>query len=192
MNYRQGWIIAGTLLSGFLALRCSISADEGKEDTNAEAAQIATLPRQAAAKAVSVDTARDRARTLHKVYSSTLDVLHDHYFHANRAVLPARAMEDIFSLAEAESDVKVRWIAVNAKAMSVDHEPSDDFEKEAARRIATGDKAIEQIGTQTYRFAGSIPLQESCVQCHMGTFTAQSVKPRFAGLVISIPIKAEP
>jgi hypothetical protein len=138
--------------------------------------------------AISVETARDRARLMLKVYSSTLDVLHDHYFHANRAVLPARAMEDIFAETAQPIRAETRWIAVNAKAMSVDHEPADEFEKEAARRIAAGDKALEKVEGNTYRFAGSIPLHASCVQCHMGSFGPPSKKDRFAGLVINIPL----
>lgn len=138
--------------------------------------------------AVSPAIARDRAQTMYRIYASTLDVLHDHYFHINKAVLPARAMEDIFSDIAGQSKMKTRWIAVNAKAMSVDHEPSDDFEKEAAQRIAAGEQEFEQTESDVYRFAGSIPLHENCVQCHMGTFSPPSKKPRFAGLVISIPI----
>jgi len=164
----------------------------GDSDATAEtrAVTVSEVPKEPAG-GVSEATARERARTTYRIYASTLDVLHDHYFHVNKAVLPARAMEDIFSDIEGQSGTKTRWIAVNAKAMSVDHEPANDFEKEAARRIAAGEKEVEQTESGVYRYAGSIPLHENCVQCHMGTFTNPPKKPRFAGLVISIPIRAD-
>ena len=46
---------------------------------------------------VPVAVARDRAKLMHEIYSATLEVMHDRYFHADRAVVPARAMEDVFS-----------------------------------------------------------------------------------------------
>lgn len=140
---------------------------------------------------LSVAAARERSRVLHKMYASTLDVLHDHYFHANKAVLPARAMEDIFTEQDSQTGTKARWIAVNARAMSVDHEPADEFEKEAARRLAAGDKEVEQIEKGVYRYAGAIPLHQNCIQCHMGTFMNPPRKPRFAGLVFRTPVRDE-
>jgi len=165
-------------------------AAEGDESVVEAKSSVSKVPEEST-KAVSPAMARDRARTMYRIYASTLDVLHDHYFHINRAVLPARAMEDIFSDVAGQSGVKTRWIAVNAKAMSVDHEPADDFEKEAAQRIAAGEKEVEQLKPDMYRYVGSIPLHENCVQCHMGTFSNPPKKPRFAGLVISIPTVGE-
>ncbi|MBL8865740.1 MAG: hypothetical protein JNK93_09280, partial [Planctomycetia bacterium] len=45
---------------------------------------------------VTIATAKDRAKLLHEVYSATLDSMHHHFFRRDRAVLPARAMDDIF------------------------------------------------------------------------------------------------
>lgn len=154
-------------------------------------ADVVTVVPPPGSPSVSLVVARERARTMYQVYASTLDVLHDHYFHANKAVLPARAMEDIFHDQKTRSGTTTRWIAVNAKAMSVDHEPQDAFEKEAAKRIAAGEMEVEQVGRDSYQFAGSIPLHASCVQCHMGTFMNAPKKPRFAGLVIRIPLSTE-
>lgn len=162
------------------------AADQPGPAAVAEVTAVPDPPQQPA----SLEAAREQARTMHRIYASTLDVLHDHYFHANKAVLPARAMEDIFADVETASGAKVRWISVNAKAMSVDHEPQDAFEKAAARQIADGAREVEQRDGDIYRFAGSIPLHASCVQCHMGTFMNAPKKPRFAGLVISLPVTA--
>ena len=161
-----------------------ISAEPGK----AESVEVVALIPQAAG-VTSVESARDRARTMAQVYASTLDVLHHYYFRVNKAVLPARAMEDIFADVQDSSGAKVRWISVNARAMSVDHEPSTEFEKVAARKLATGIREVEQLVGKEYSYASAIPLHESCIQCHMGTFMTPPTKPRFAGLVISMPVQ---
>lgn len=46
---------------------------------------------------LSVDAARERAQLMHRIYAATLDAMHHHYCHSNKAVLPARAMEDVFA-----------------------------------------------------------------------------------------------
>lgn len=140
------------------------------------------------ADAVSLEVARDRARLLHRVYASTLDVMHDHYFHANRSVLPARAMEDVFADLADQSQIEANWISVNTPAMSVSHEPKTEFEKKAAELIAAGKPFHEQVEKGAYLRAAPIPLTGGCVGCHMGFFRDAGQTPRFAGLVIRIPI----
>jgi hypothetical protein len=140
---------------------------------------------------VSIAVARDRAQLMHDIYSATLDVMHERYFHGDRAMVPARAMEDIFSEIEQKSNTQARWISVNLKAMSVDHEPHSAFEKQAARELARGKTEVESIADGYYRRAGAIPLTRGCISCHGGFFKAPSKKPKFAGLVISIPIHNE-
>jgi len=89
--------------------------------------------------------ARDQARLLYRAYSTTLGVLHDHYFHGDRAIVPARAMEDVFDEMETSSRVQARWISVNTNAMSVSHEPRSDFEKKAAAEISSGKREWEAL-----------------------------------------------
>ncbi|MFO1007996.1 MAG: hypothetical protein U0929_18705, partial [Planctomycetaceae bacterium] len=45
---------------------------------------------------VPVEVARDRAKLMHDIYTATLDVMHHRYFHREKSVVPARAMEDVF------------------------------------------------------------------------------------------------
>lgn len=136
-----------------------------------------------------LEIARDRAEVLHDVYEATLEVMHHRYFHGDRATVPARAMQDIFSIIERQSKVEARWIAVNLKAMSIDHEPETKFEKAAARAIAKGRKHIEVVEKDFYRRAAAIPLSAGCVGCHGGLSSGSSTTPKFAGLVISVPIQ---
>ncbi len=176
-----------------IGLCCLLSGHAAHaEDPAAPAKPVEVVPVPNEAVGVStVEAARDRARTMSKLYTSTLDVLHHHYFRVNKAVLPARAMEDIFSDVEDTSGAKAGWIAVNVRAMSVDHEPSTEFEKAAAKVIATGTAEVEHVEGGLYQYASAIPLQESCVNCHMGVFSNPPKKLRYAGLVISIPIQTK-
>jgi len=103
---------------------------------------------------VTVAEAKARAKLLHGVYAATLDALHHHYFRRERAVLPARAMEDIFADVEEDTKIKARWIAVNTPA-------------------------------------AAIPLGANCVGCHTRFFAQPPKTPRFAALVLSIPVKGK-
>jgi len=140
---------------------------------------------------VSVAVARDRATTLHKVYVATLDAMHEHYFHTNRSVVPARALEDVFVEIAEQSNIEARWISVNTPAMSLGHEPKSDFDKQSAEAIAAGKSSYERIEKGIYRRAGAILLESGCVGCHIGHFAKPPSTPRFAGLVISIPVIEE-
>ncbi len=137
----------------------------------------------------SIEAARERARLLHDVYATTLDVMHEHYFRREGAVLPARAMEDIFSEMAGLSGIYANWISVNTQPMSIQHEPKTAFEKRAASELAAGKKEFEYIGKGVYRRAATIPLRSSCVSCHTKMFSEAPKTPRFAGLVISIPLQ---
>ena len=64
-------------------------------------------------KRVSVAEARERAKLMHDIYSATLDSMHHHFFRRDRAVLPARALDDVFAEIDKKTKIKTRWIAVN-------------------------------------------------------------------------------
>ena len=140
---------------------------------------------------VSVAVAQDRARTMHKVYAATLEAMHHHYFHGERAVVPAKAIEDVFDELRQQTKIEARWISVSLQPMSINHEPKSDFEKRAAKEIAAGKEEFDAVEGGYYRRAGAIPLSGGCVACHGGLFKGADNKARFAGLVISIPVTAD-
>ena len=183
--------------TGLLWLTGMLSASAFDEATKTSPAADAAAPKSEPAAAekkvagVPLAVARDRAKLMHSIYSTTLGVMHDRYFHADRSIVPARAMEDVFSEIEQETGSKANWISVNLKAMSINHEPSTDFEKRAAKEIATGESEVETTEDGYYRRATAIPMTGGCISCHAGVFN-QSVKSRkFAALVISIPVETE-
>jgi len=139
-------------------------------------------------KGLTVAEARERAKLMHNIYAATLEVIHHHFFKRDRSVLPARAMEDVFAEMDKQSNIKAGWISVNTKAMSIHHEPTTDFEKQAAKAIAAGEGHHEVVEDGFYRRASAIPLGAGCVSCHTGFFSKTPQTQRFAALVISVPI----
>ncbi len=153
------------------------------------AAEPENADRQPAA--VTVATARDRATLLQNTYLATLHVMHERYFHDERAIVPARALEDVFAELDRQSKVKARWISVNTKPMSVGHEPKTAFEKQAAKEIDDGQESVELVADGVYQRAVAIPLTSGCVSCHTGFFGSQPKSPRYAALVVTMPVTDE-
>jgi hypothetical protein len=182
---------SGIAAAVFGVLYLAIALCEEPQTGKAPAAEGDKAPLVAKDLAVDAAVARDRAKQMYDIYSTTLDVIHHRYFHGDRTTIPARAMEDVFSEMKRRSKVEARWISVNTKAMSIDHDPKTDFEKRAAKEIAEGKTEIETIEDGYYRRAGGISLHSGCLSCHEGLFQSSSKKPRFAGLVISVPIEVD-
>jgi hypothetical protein len=166
-------------LTGVLGFTLALSADPPAGKVQDKAAPDNRVP---------VAVAKDRAKLMHKVYAATLEAMHQHYFRRERAVLPARALEDVFAELDRESDIKTKWIAVNTPAMSITHEPQTAFEKKAAEELAAGKGEYARVEGGYYTRAAAIPLGAGCVSCHTKFFTTPPKTPRFAGLVISIPV----
>ena len=173
------------ILTGLI---CCWAAGGSSQETPREAK---SPPAADEKKPVSVGEARERAKLLHEVYETTLQTIHLRYFRDDAGMtIPSRALEDVFARVGRRSDVKARWISVNARAMSLDHEPEDDFEKQAARSLAGGKPDHELVENGIYRRATPIRLSSSCIKCHAPPPMNPNVD-RMAGLVISLPVSAE-
>jgi hypothetical protein len=165
-------IIAGSALA---LLSAAVVPEEGADE---------------AAPPPSVAEARQRARLLHGALHDTLQVVHARYFREDEGlVIPAASLKDVFDEIEERDGIKLRWLVVDGKAMNIDHEPKDEFEKQAARALAAGDPDHEAVSEGTYRFAGPITLKAECLKCHLPS--RSSNKSRTAGLLISIPVEED-
>ncbi|MBC8355473.1 MAG: hypothetical protein H8E66_26140 [Planctomycetes bacterium] len=142
---------------------------------------------------LTVSEARRQAKLLHNTYEATLHTVHREYFReGGRTPIPSRVLEDVFYWVDQETHGETRWIAVNTEAMSIDHNPESDFEKQAAKVLATGKEDFELIEDGMYYRAGAVTLFASCLRCHETVLSQQRSKRRVAGLVISIPVKDAP
>lgn len=145
------------------------------------------LPDEPAKDRPSVDEARQRARLLHGAIHDTLQIVHARYFREDEGLMiPAASLKDVFQGMEERNGVKLRWLVVDGRAMNIDHNPKDEFEKEAARALASGKEEHELSADGAYRYAGPITLRAECLKCHLPS--RSSNKSRTAGLLISIPV----
>ena len=132
---------------------------------------------------VTVDEARRRAKLLHETYVATLQVMHRYYFKDEERTVPSRALEDVFSRVASRQKVHANWIAVSARAMSIDNVPKTKFEKRAARELRRGKNEFEQVADGEFRRAGAVVLFANCIRCH-----ETRARSPVAGLVIRMPV----
>ena len=129
-----------------------------------------------------------RARLLHETVHATLQIVHHEYYREDEALkLPAATMRQVFRELANRQGVELRWIAVNAQAMNVDHVARDDFEKQARQELAAGKTEFAREEGNVYRYAGAITLDSSCLKCHSPTRTSN--QDRAAALVIKMPLR---
>ena len=163
-----------------------------KQDEKSEATKATKKKKTNEQRLVTVKEARERAKLAHNIYATTLEAMHHYYFFNDRSSVPARVMEDMFKDIEQQENIKAQWIAVNAKAMSIDHKPEGEFEVQAAKEIGAGKLEYERVEKGVYRRAVSISLNNNgCLGCHLGFSANKNKKERFAGLILSIPVKQE-
>lgn len=150
---------------------------------------LAAPPEPSTAAALpTADEARDRAELLHDTLGDLLQVIHHEYYRLDEGLtLPAAAFNTVFAEVARKRKVELRWIAVNAPPMNVDHKPTGEFEQKAAKALAGGAENYEQIDGDVYRRAGPIMLGSECLKCHVPN--RRSTEARIAGLVISLPIR---
>jgi hypothetical protein len=137
---------------------------------------------------VTLEVARAQAKLLHETFHVTLQVVHRDYYRQDEGLLiPSRSLEAVFDELAHSSNVKLRWLAVNAQAMNVDHRARSEFEKNAVKALGSGKEMFEFVENDVYRYAGSITLFSQCLKCHLPNRTSSA--PRTAALLITVPIK---
>ena len=136
----------------------------------------------------SVSEARDRARLLHEMIHGSLQIMHRDFFDdEDPSAIPSASLEDVFHEMSRTFQVDIKWLNVNTDVVNVDHQPENEFEQDAAKRLALGDEFFEGQGEGRYRFAGAIRLRSECLKCHVKM--RRSNKDRTAGLIITMPIE---
>jgi len=153
-------------------------------------ANMATATETTEAGVLTEVEAQGRARLLHEAFHATLQFVHHEYYRLNQKLtLPAATLERVFEEMESNQNVKLRWLAVNAQAMNVDHAPQDEFEKQAVTALSAGQNEFSRLEKDVYRHAGAITLTSECLKCHAPTRTNN--KDRAAALVITIPLRTK-
>jgi hypothetical protein len=134
-----------------------------------------------------VAEARLRSRLLHETIHGALQVMHRDFFRqGQRLSVPSKSLKDVFAELERTWRVKVRWLAVDAEAMNVEHRPARAFEERAVKAIAGGGEMFEAADGGVYRYAGRINLGNQYLKCHVPGRT--SLEDRKAAVVIAMPL----
>lgn len=136
----------------------------------------------------TVAEARARARMLHEAFHGALQVMHRDFFDENeKHRLPVKSLEDVFEEMASRQHVKLKWIAVDTKAMSIGHKPDTEFEHAAVKALSSGESEFESSEDGVFKFAGTVRLSAHCLKCHKPGRTSNEA--RSAGLVITMPLK---
>jgi hypothetical protein len=131
--------------------------------------------------------ARGRAELSHEIFHGVLQVVHHQYYREDEGLaIPAATLKKVFHELANRKQVEVRWLAVNAAPMNLDHLPQNDFERKAVAALAAGNDFYERIDQDVYRRVAAITLSSECLKCHAPN--RSSTKDRVAGLLISMPI----
>ncbi|MFV1965664.1 MAG: DUF3365 domain-containing protein [Pirellulaceae bacterium] len=178
-----------TFAAVFLVISATVVSDAARpegSDTSPGNDEEATRPEDH--RPVTLEEARGQAKLLHQTIHSTLQIVHRTYYLEDEGLpLPASTMETVFDDLARSRNIKFHWLAVNAQAMSIDHEPQDEFEKQAVKALRSGKTSFGRVEKGVYRHAGAITLFSQCLKCHLPHRT--STDPRTAGLVITIPFQ---
>lgn len=173
-----------SLLLPLSAVAVGLGAWMGGEE-GSEAASEALV-----AESAELLEARVRSQLLHETIHGSLQVMHRDFFReGDRLRIPSSSMEDVFKELERSWNVRVSWMAVNAKAMNIDHLPDGPFEVRAANAIGKGEEMIEEVVEGRYRYAGAISLANECLKCHVPD--RQNLETKKAAVMINMPLRRE-
>jgi hypothetical protein len=152
----------------------------GEDSRKREAVATGSLP--------TVDEARGRAALLHETIHATLQFVHAQYYREDEGLLlPAATLKSVFRELAERRKVELRWLVVEGRAMNIDHNPRDEFEKQAVKALGSGKDEFELAEDGVYRYAAPITLGSECLKCHLPNRTSNAS--RAAGLVISMPVE---
>ena len=184
MNQLAPRLVVAAFFFAFLVMLAAMQSDAAppKEVEPSQAPAKEDLP--------TVKEARARAKLLHETFRTTLDVVHHQFYREDEGLpIPAFTLKSVFEELERSQKVELRWLAVNAEPMNVDHVAKSDFEKKAVQAIAAGQESYELAEGGVYRSVGAITLTSDCLKCHVPNRT--STRNRLAGLSISLRVKQE-
>lgn len=180
-------IASGILAGGLFIIATGADQQPDKSTTPRQSEKSGDEP---VAPPDSVAEARARARLLHESFHATLQFVHDEYYRPDEKLqLPAKTLERAFEELDRRHKVQLRWLAVNAIPMNVDHEPRDEFEKAAVASLKAGQNEFDRVENGIYRHAATITLTSGCLKCHLPART--DAKNRAAALIISMPLKQQ-
>lgn len=119
------------------------------------------------------EVARLQAAMLSDLYQELLRETHKLYPTRPGRPVAATVVRQVQERMRRAGHPESRFLAVNAVLMNPDHRARDSFEREAARRLASGEESVELVeqgegrgAARYYRAAMVVPLGSGCGSCH--------------------------
>jgi hypothetical protein len=173
------FLAAGALAFGF-------NDQENNSPGSSAPARVAVNSSSQAESRPSRMEARQRAEMLHDLIHQMLLDVHEHYYREDEGLLlPATTLRGTFEKFAERQKTRIRWLAVDAEPMNIDHRPQGTFDLAAVEALKAGQSAFDEASEGQYRYAGPIKLTSECLKCHVPNRT--STRDRLAGIVISMP-----
>ncbi len=154
------------LLSPVLAQNRPSRGKANATKTKQATASLKPTP-PAPATGVSVEEARRTVELLNDVYQVSLQEIHRRFpIGGGQPIVAALVIRDIQKRVSNRRGVQSRFLAVDTRAMNLDHAAKDAFERRAVEKLAAGARRWEVVENGQLRVATVVPLGGTCFPCH--------------------------
>ena len=160
-----GLILGCGAIGGYFTDR-DLRADEGAPKSSGKAAATDNLSGDAA-----VARARKQVLMLDDLYKTAVVLITDKYVHKETDLSAGSAAQALFDAMRKKGHHDIRLLDATGSPYDDDNAPRDDFEKEAIRRLKSGEATVERVekreGGRVLRMATPIPVVlDKCILCH--------------------------
>jgi cytochrome c556 len=151
-----GFGLVSILLSGFLVVSGTSTADESKKDAVREAA---------------IERTRREIRMLDDIYKTAVVLVTEHYVKDDTSLAAGSAFKALFEAVGKKGWHEVRLVDATGQPYSDLNLPKAGFEQKAIKALLAGKASYEEItteGDKTYLLtATAIPVvMDKCIMCH--------------------------
>lgn len=116
---------------------------------------------------MSLPQARQTVSMLNDLYVNAVVLTHGTYV-KDKGITPAATVaRKVFEAMDKKGWPKTRWLSTTGRPFNPDHNPKDQFEKDAVVALKKGQARFERVENGQLRVATLVPLvDKSCQMCH--------------------------
>jgi hypothetical protein len=115
----------------------------------------------------SLKEARQTVDMLNDLYVTAVVGIHGTYVKDRSIPAAATVARSVFKSMAEKGWPQTRWLSTTGKPFNPDHNPKDQFEKDAAAALKTGKAKFERVENGKLRVATLVPIvDKSCLMCH--------------------------
>jgi len=129
--------------------------------------------------------ARQTVNMLNDLYVTSVVETHGTYVKDAGTVPAATVARHVFVAMGKKGWPKTRWLSTTGRPFNPEHNPKDQFEKDAVQALKSGKPRFERVENGNLRVATLVPLvDKSCQMCH----TKDKVGDPIGGLAYTVPL----